>query len=860
MGSMQDLSKATLVLLSVVFCSTCFGALPGWIGNPKSDDTYFIYRVGYGAKASRKAARDAAFEDALEKISTSITERPREYDLKSVEVLEGCEYFAGFTPIIKCWVQVSFPIHERNEIISAIAYGEKLNTVWRQVQSLMNDGKFSECRANLNTIAREYDQGYYKEFTLHEVAVVRGDTHLGQDDPEPAVRLYRDLLREHSIQKTAALRMLGVGDYYQQHGEIDSAEQLFNEVVISPDLDHDVVNAAVDRLIGVGNHFKAKGDSPMAYKYYSQVAENSKLPSLKRKEAETLLSETPKPPRAWGLNEALANGNIGILCTKRINGEVRIFKDLTQAIAQDLNDARVSFTDLSTSGLIGQEAANGIFDRMDVPDLKSANGQSFTHLIAVMLDVDQAKYGDRQDAKVKALIYDYDRKVLLNNVSLEERVANVPADVQADHIAGVLIFRHLCPVALPMPTVRVAPFEGRSGMSVSLSTVMTESFRGHMAKIDKYSMISDHTAPFYRTALAPDRHNHSDYVEYGHSGSSFLINASIAKVGDSYHLTSRMNDLESGTTYKQTITEFKSVAGVWLDYEMERHMSELLGTKAPRKPRIWRRPNNVVRGTYLNLPEDMFAVEAAIKIDLRKLETGSQNAQETQKTLAVEQDLPIQVKTKKCEIEMCLVPKGALLTLAGQSVDVFAQPVYVGKYEVTQKQWKIVMLSRETPSVFSGDDRPVENMIWEDANRFCERLCVLEGVPEATYRLPSPTEWEYICRAGTLSPYYTGDSEYDLKSGAWFETNVHDESTKVGGKLLCNSWGIHDTLGNVWEWTVKSSRSGRIKGIPRGGCWNSPPKECEVGYQPPYAPARANVIGFRIIRDIKIKEPAVAAQ
>ena len=96
--------------------------------------------------------------------------------------------------------------------------------------------------------------------------------------------------------------------------------------------------------------------------------------------------------------------------------------------------------------------------------------------------------------------------------------------------------------------------------------------------------------------------------------------------------------------------------------------------------------------------------------------------------------------------------------------EVTVQPFFMGKFQVTQKQWKVIA-SREdlkvkrdlkhNPSYFKGDNRPVEQVSWDDAVEFCQRLSKQTG---KEYRLPSEAEWEYACRAGTTTPYYFGDT------------------------------------------------------------------------------------------------------
>lgn len=113
---------------------------------------------------------------------------------------------------------------------------------------------------------------------------------------------------------------------------------------------------------------------------------------------------------------------------------------------------------------------------------------------------------------------------------------------------------------------------------------------------------------------------------------------------------------------------------------------------------------------------------------------------------------------------------------------------YLGKYEVTQTQWRAVM--GNSPSRFKGCNRcPVERVSWNDANEFIRKLNQLND--GYAYRLPTEAEWEYACRAGT-----TGDYAGKLSDMAWYDS---DRTHAVGSKRP-NAWGLADMQGNVWEW------------------------------------------------------------
>jgi sulfatase modifying factor 1 len=132
---------------------------------------------------------------------------------------------------------------------------------------------------------------------------------------------------------------------------------------------------------------------------------------------------------------------------------------------------------------------------------------------------------------------------------------------------------------------------------------------------------------------------------------------------------------------------------------------------------------------------------------------------------------------------------------------------WLGKTEVTQRQWKAVM--GENPSKIIGEDRPVERVSWHDCLEFCNALSRLEGLTPAYliseagvtwnesadgYRLPTEAEWEYACRAGTTGPFAG-----DLDEMAIYSRNSGRKTSAVGIRRA-NSWGFHDMHGNVAEW------------------------------------------------------------
>ncbi|HUU29997.1 MAG TPA: SUMF1/EgtB/PvdO family nonheme iron enzyme [archaeon] len=196
--------------------------------------------------------------------------------------------------------------------------------------------------------------------------------------------------------------------------------------------------------------------------------------------------------------------------------------------------------------------------------------------------------------------------------------------------------------------------------------------------------------------------------------------------------------------------------------------------------------------------------------------------------------------------------------------------------EITQGQYVRVMGSN--PSGFNtGDDNlPVEQVNWKDAATFCNQLSQAAGLEpcydlstwrcdftRSGFRLPTEAEWEYACRAGTRTNYYTGDNAADLLRAAWYSDNSGQATHPVGLKER-NAWGLYDMHGNVFEWcndwfdqnyyTVSSryDPTGPASGsdrVLRGGSWFNNANFCLSAGRQSYSPDYGyNGLGFRIVR------------
>jgi len=179
---------------------------------------------------------------------------------------------------------------------------------------------------------------------------------------------------------------------------------------------------------------------------------------------------------------------------------------------------------------------------------------------------------------------------------------------------------------------------------------------------------------------------------------------------------------------------------------------------------------------------------------------------------------------------------------------------YIGKYPVTQAQWQAVM--GENPSYFRGENLPVEQVSWNDAQEFFNRLNAATG---KKYRLPTEAEWEYAARGGNKSQGYKYSGSNSIGNVAWYWDNSGNTSHAVGTKQT-NELGIYDMSGNVWEWcqdrydsyssSAQTNPTGPSSGssrVIRGGSWGSVAPYCRVSDRNSDIPAyRGYSSGFRV--------------
>ncbi len=217
--------------------------------------------------------------------------------------------------------------------------------------------------------------------------------------------------------------------------------------------------------------------------------------------------------------------------------------------------------------------------------------------------------------------------------------------------------------------------------------------------------------------------------------------------------------------------------------------------------------------------------------------------------------------------ELVVIPSGTF-TMGSNDGDADETPPHsvssksfaIGKYEVTQGQWKAVMGGN--PSWFKecGDNCPVEKVSWDDIQQYIQMLNAKSG---QRYRLPSEAEWEHAARAGSTSKWSFGSEESQLGEYAWYRANSNSSTHGVGQKKP-NAFGLYDMHGNVWEW-VQDCGNDNYSGAPydgsawtsgtcgqrvlRGGSWDNVASDTRaaVRYRD-VTTLRFNFLGFRLAR------------
>jgi len=206
-----------------------------------------------------------------------------------------------------------------------------------------------------------------------------------------------------------------------------------------------------------------------------------------------------------------------------------------------------------------------------------------------------------------------------------------------------------------------------------------------------------------------------------------------------------------------------------------------------------------------------------------------------------------------------------------------ARPFFIGRYEVTQQEWRTVMGSAPSHFATCGPRCPVENVTFADVQQFIAKLNERVAAGRSNdrplrYRLPTEAEWEYACRAGTTGPFSTGENVTTDQANyngrfpySSFATGEFRQRPTTVGSFPSNRWGLSDMHGNVWEWTAdwygayaedgaanidpRGPDSGDTRVI-RGGSWYFDANSARCGLRYTHAPQdRGFSLGFRLAAD-----------
>ncbi len=275
---------------------------------------------------------------------------------------------------------------------------------------------------------------------------------------------------------------------------------------------------------------------------------------------------------------------------------------------------------------------------------------------------------------------------------------------------------------------------------------------------------------------------------------------------------------------------YQSAAEVLEDLELEKLKSPLPSNKKLETSTIFQAVSSIPQPASPSLQSFEFNV---VKVD----ETGSLIKRWRRKA-----DLFIQNLVGEINLEMISIPGGSFIMgspLNEGDTDerpqhiVTLKPFFMGKYPITQAQWKAVAslpkvnrAINPNPSKFKGGILPVENVSWYEAQEFCARLREKTG---REYRLPSEAEWEYACRAGTSTPFNFGKSinpelincNIDKYHSIEAIKKHYKQPKPVGSSGLANDFGLYDMHGQVWEWCADPWHKNYEKAPTDGAVWHS---------------------------------------
>ncbi len=291
---------------------------------------------------------------------------------------------------------------------------------------------------------------------------------------------------------------------------------------------------------------------------------------------------------------------------------------------------------------------------------------------------------------------------------------------------------------------------------------------------------------------------------------------------------------------------------------------------------------NGIKGVELG--DAIAALQIAAGMQPEAVQTGDVNGDSrigTQEAVFVLQflaNLRLITYTNSLGMTFSYIPSGSFVMGSpagepGRSADETQHEVKLSKAffmqttEVTQKQWKDVMGTSHSFFSTCGENCPVQNVSWDDAQIF---IAALNQLGEGTCRLPTEAEWEYAARAGSTTAFANGGitqtecspADPNLNLMGWYCGNANDSIHPVGAKQA-NRWGLHDMHGNVWEWCQDwygayptgsvTDPAGPATGsdkVFRGGSWDYAARFCRSALRSKFPAGFSwNNIGFRVLRE-----------
>lgn len=257
--------------------------------------------------------------------------------------------------------------------------------------------------------------------------------------------------------------------------------------------------------------------------------------------------------------------------------------------------------------------------------------------------------------------------------------------------------------------------------------------------------------------------------------------------------------------------------------------------------------------------------------ELANLPFDEAKAQLIQRQCAATLDVPLEI-TNSAGIKLVLIPPGRFtMGPNGSTYRVtIRKPFYIGVTEVTLGEYRKYKADHRVDGAadeFNEDERPAAMVSWDDAREFCRWLSEQpeERRAKRTYSLPTEAQWEWAVRGGTATTRYFGDDDRRQKEFSWFNDTytpnpkheVDGRGRRVVAKLGANAWGLHDMLGNVWEWCDDrrmDERTGESRDpVMRGGSWRSGAFHCTaVAHDPGHPSQKGDNIGLRVVCNCQI--------